>query len=59
MSKVTWENVYEHFKSVYPRLGKMAVHFCPGGYMTIKVFLADGTKIVYDDLKKKAMMVAA
>lgn len=59
MSKLTWENVYEHFKAVYPRLGKMAVHFCPDGYMTIKVFLADGTRMIYDDLKKRARMVAA
>lgn len=57
MSKLTWDNVYEHFKSVYPKLGKMSVRFCPNGYMSIKVFLEDGTRMIYDDLKKQARIV--
>jgi hypothetical protein len=57
MSKLTWENVYEHFKSVYPKLGKMSTYFCPDGYMSIKVLLDDGTKMIYDDLKKQARIV--
>lgn len=58
MSKLTWDNVYENFKAVYPKLGRMSVYFRPSGYMTIMVRLADGTNMVYDDLKKQAKMVA-
>lgn len=59
MAKLSWDNVYEHFKVIYPKLGKMSVHFCPSGYMSIMVYLSDGTKMVYDDLKKQAKMIAA
>lgn len=58
MSKLTWDNVYEHFKSVYPKLSKMSVRFAPCNYMMIVVYLSDGTKMIYDDLKKQARMVA-
>ena len=58
MSKLTWDNVYERFKSVYPKLGKMSVRFVPCDYMMIVVYLSDGTKMIYDDLKKQARMAA-
>lgn len=58
MGKVSWQDVYDNFKSVYPKLSKMSVRFMPYGYMTIAVYLSDGTKMIYDDLKKQARMAA-
>ena len=47
------------FKSVYPRLSKEARDYRPYNYMSIVVYLADGTKVVYDDMAKRAKMLAA
>lgn len=58
MGKVSWQDVYDNFKSVYPKLSKMSVRFMPYDYMTIAVYLSDGTKMIYDDLKKQARMAA-
>lgn len=54
MSKISWENLYENFKSIYPRLSRSSVYFRPSGYMSIIVYFEDGMKMVYDDLKKQA-----
>lgn len=57
MGKVSWQDVYNNFKLVYPKLSRMSLHFVPYGYMTIAVYLFDGTKMIYDDLMKRARMV--
>ena len=48
--KVTWKDIFNNFKSVYPRLSKEAQDYRPYNYMSIVVYLADGTKVVYDDI---------
>ena len=58
MGKVSWQDVYNNFKSVYPKLSRMSIRFVPCDYMTIAVYLSDGTKMIYDDLKKQARMAA-
>ena len=57
--KVTWKDIFDNFKSVYPRLSKEAQDYRPYNYMSIVVYLADGTKVVYDDMVKRAKMLAA
>ena len=57
--KVTWKDIFNNFKSVYPRLSKEAQDYRPYNYMSIVVYLADGTKVVYDDMAKRAKMLAA
>ncbi len=57
--KVTWKDIFENFKMVYPRLSKEAKNFKPYNYMSIMIFMTDGTKVVYDDLMKRAKLVAA
>lgn len=57
--KVTWKDIFNSFKSVYPRLSKEAQDYRPYNYMSIIVYLADGTKVVYDDMVKRAKMLAA
>ena len=57
--KVTWKDIFNNFKSVYPRLSKEAQGYRPYNYMSIVVYLADGTKVVYDDMAKRAKMLAA
>lgn len=57
--KVTWKDIFENFKMVYPNLSKGAKDFKPYNYMSIVVYLADGSRVVYDDLMKRARMLAA
>ena len=57
--KVTWKDIFNNFKSVYPRLSKEAQDYRPYNYMSIVVYLAGGTKVVYDDMAKRAKMLAA
>lgn len=54
MSKISWESLYENFKSIYPRLSRLSVYFRPFGYMSIVVYFEDGMKMIYDDLRKQA-----
>lgn len=56
MSKISWESLYENFKSIYPRLSRSSVYFRPFGYMSILVYFEDGMRMVYDDLRKQAHM---
>ena len=52
--KVTWTDIYKDFRTRLPTLSKMAVDYRPYDYMTIAVYLKDGTKILYDGLQKRA-----
>lgn len=58
MSKISWESLYENFKSIYPRLSRSSVYFRPFGYMSIVVYFENGMKMVYDDLRKQAYITA-
>lgn len=58
MSKISWENLYENFKSIYPRLSRSSVCFRPFGHMSIVVYFEDGMKMVYDDLRKQARITS-
>ena len=57
--KVTWKDILNNFKSVYPRLSKEAQDYRPYNYMSIVVYLEDGTKVIYDDMAKRAKMLAS
>lgn len=57
--KVTWKDIFDNFKAVYPRLSKAALDYRPYNYMSIVVYLEDGTKVMYDDIAKRAKMLAA
>ena len=37
--KVTWKDIFNNFKSVYPRLSKEAQDYRPYNYMSIVVYL--------------------
>ena len=54
MSKISWESLYENFKSIYPRLSRSSVYFRPFGYMSKLVNFEDGMRMVYGDLRKQA-----
>ena len=56
--KVTRKDIFENFKSVYPRLSKEAQDYRPYNYMSIVIYLEDGSRVVYDDLMKRARMLA-
>ena len=46
-------------RKVYPRLSKEAQDYRPYNYMSIVVYLEDGTKVIYDDMAKRAKMLVA
>ena len=52
--KVTWKDIFNNFKSVVStvikRRPRITVHY--NFAMSIVVYLADGTKVVYDDMAK-------
>ena len=52
--KVTWTDIYKDFRTRLPTLSKMAVDYRQYDFMTIAVYLKDGTKILYDGLQKRA-----
>lgn len=57
--KVTWRDVFDHFKAVYPTLAKSAKDFRPHDYMSIVVYFEDGSKMMYDDVRKRAKLITA
>ncbi len=57
-SKVTWNDVFNGFKSLYPRLGDRVRDYRPYNYMSIVVYLDDGTTVVYDDIAKQARLIS-
>ena len=57
--KVTWKDIFENFKMVYPNLSNGAKDFKPYNYMSIVVYLEDGSRVVYDDLMKRARILTA
>lgn len=52
MPKITWDDLYTNFKSIYPNLGRQSLRFQPYGYMMILVYLTDGSRMIYDDLQE-------
>lgn len=57
--KVTWKDILDHFKEVYPNLSKGVMDYRPYDYMTIVVYFTDGSRMAYDDIKKRARTIAA
>lgn len=57
VKKVKWKDVYEEFKQLYPNLSKMVMHYEPYSFATIKLFLSDGARMLYDCDNKKAVIV--
>ena len=57
--KVTWKDIFNNFKAVYASISKDAKDYRPYNHMSIVVYLADGTKMIYDDMAKRAKMIAA
>ena len=43
--KVTWKDIFNNYR--------------PYNYMSIVVYLEDGTKVIYDDMAKRAKMLVA
>ena len=43
--KVTWKDIFNNFKSVYPRLSKEAQDYRPYNYMSIVVYLEDEPRL--------------
>jgi len=46
--EVPWENLYEDFLARHPRLSKRVIGFMPYDYATIKIYLTDGIRMIFD-----------
>lgn len=57
--KITWSDIYKDFRQRLPTLSKFAVDYRPYDFMTIVVYLKDGTMVLYDGLQKRAWFSAA
>ena len=47
-NKVTWEVIFQEFKSRYPKLSKSVSHWNPYDYAEILITLKDNTKLIYN-----------
>lgn len=57
--KITWADIYKDFRQRLPTLSKQAIEYRPHDYMTIIVYLKDGSKMLYDGLQKRAWFFSA
>lgn len=57
--QVTWKDIFNNFKTVYPNLSKGVADYRPYDYMTIVVYFTDGSRMTYDDVKKRAKLIIA
>lgn len=46
--KITWNKIYQDFKQRHPDLRKKVTHWCPYDYLTIELWIDDGTRMIYD-----------
>ena len=56
--KVTWKDIFDNFKTLYPTLARRIADYRPHDYMSIIVWLDDGTAVIYDDTAKRAKWIA-
>lgn len=57
--KVSWRDIFDNFKTVYPTLSKNARDFRPHDYMSIIVYFRDGSQMIYDDVRKRGKLIVA
>lgn len=44
---ISWRTVYADFRSRFPNFKKHVIHWHPYDFLTIKLYLDDGTKCKY------------
>lgn len=55
--KITWNKIHKDFKQRHPNLSKEVIHWQPYAYATIKLWMKDGSKIVYNYDNHRATFV--
>lgn len=56
-NKLSWKKILVDFKRRHPHLAKQVSYWCPNDYMSILVYLKDGTKLTYNYSNSKATIV--
>lgn len=46
--KITWRMIHADFKSRFPNFRKHVIHWHPYDVLTIKLYLDDGKKCIYN-----------
>ncbi len=57
--KITWLEIYQDFQRRFPTLSKNAVQYRANGYMSILVYFADGSQMVYDYMAQRGKLIFA
>lgn len=57
--QVTWKDIFNNFKTVYPNLSKGVADYRPYDYMSIIVYFKDGSQMIYDDVRKRGKLIVA
>ena len=55
--KVKWVEVVKDFKERNPEIVKRIWYWCPYDFMTVLIYLDDGTKLTYDFTNHKATVL--
>ncbi len=58
IQKTKWEELYDEYRSIYPRLKKDAVGFTPADEVSIIVHLTGGKRMFYDGVQHRAKIMA-
>lgn len=57
--QVTWKDIFNNFKTVYPNLSKGVADYRAYDYMSIIVYFKDGSQMIYDDVRKRGKLIVA
>ena len=55
---ITFEEIYRQFQEIHPRLSKEVKTYKPVGYLTIDLYLWDGSVMRYDYLQHRPVFIS-
>ena len=55
--KITWLKIYNDFRKRHPNMRKEVIHWCPKDYLTIELWLKDGSRLNYYYWDHKATFI--
>lgn len=52
-NELTWKDIYNEFRQLHPNMKKQVADYRPHSYLTIVVYMKDGSKVLYDYTTKR------
>lgn len=53
-----YQEVYNHFLAIYPKLKNEVIGYRPYGFMTILLYFPDGGRMLFSDSDRRAKFVS-